>query len=99
MSSKKPFLKVETKDGERTRKVLLEYDLLDMDFKIFSQDGELFIPLRNKIQDKQIDTIMDSILYEIGEMEFEQIAQGPKNLTEALESYLSPEEIELVPRA
>jgi tRNA (guanine37-N1)-methyltransferase len=32
-------------------------------------------------------------------MEFEPVPHGPKTLTEALESYLSPEELELVPRA
>ena len=48
---------------------------------------------------EQIETILESIHYETGEMEFEPLSHGPKNLVEALESYLSPEELELVPRA
>jgi tRNA (guanine37-N1)-methyltransferase len=99
MSSKRVFLKVAASDGERTRKALLEHNLLDIDFKIISQDRALFIPLRHEVKSELIDTILESTHYDIGEMEFESISQGPKNLTEALESHLSPEELELVPRA
>jgi tRNA (guanine37-N1)-methyltransferase len=99
MSSKKVFLKVAVRDGERTRKALLEHNLLDIDFKILSQDGALFIPLRHEVKSELIDIILGFNHYETGEMEFESISHGPKNLTEALESYLSPEELELVPRA
>ena len=99
MSSKKVFLKVAVRDGERTRKALLEHNLLDIDFKILSQDGALFIPLRHEVKSELIDTILESNHYETGEMDFESISHGPKNLSEALESYLSPEELELVPRA
>jgi tRNA (guanine37-N1)-methyltransferase len=99
MSSKKVFLKVAVSDGERTRKALLEHNLLDIDFKILSQDGALFIPLRHEVKSELIAIILGSIHFETGEMEFESISHGPKNLTEALESYLSPEELELVPRA
>jgi len=99
MSSKKVFLKVAVRDGERTRKALLEHNLLDIDFKILSQDGALFIPLRHEVKSELIDTILGSNHYETGEMDFESIFHGPKNLSEALEIYLSPEELELVPRA
>ena len=99
MSSKKLFVKVAASDGERTRKALLEHNLLDSDYKILSQEGVLFIPLRQEVQSELIDTILESIHYETGEMEFEPISHGPRNLAEALESYLSPEELELVPRA
>ena len=99
MSSKKLFLKVVTNDGERTRKTLLEHDLLDIDYKILSQDGALFMPLRQNAQSEIIDTILESINFETGEMEFEPVPHDPKTLTEALESHLSPEELELVPRA
>ena len=93
MSSKKLFLKVASKDGERTRKALLEHNLLDTDYKILSEDGMLFIPLVQDVQNELIDTIMKSIIFETGLMKFEPSSQGPKNLTEALERYLSPEEI------
>jgi tRNA (guanine37-N1)-methyltransferase len=99
MSSKKPFLKVALNDGERTRKALLGHELLDVDYKILSQDGALFIPLRQDAQSEMIDTILESIEFETGEMEFEPVPHCPKTFTEALESHLNPEELKLVPRA
>jgi tRNA (guanine37-N1)-methyltransferase len=99
MPVKKPFLKIEHKDGERVRRILIESNLLDLDYKILSQEGALFIPLQQGIQDKHLEEIVESISFETGEMEFEPLSQGPKNLTEALEGHLSPDEIELVPRA
>ncbi len=99
MSSKKSFLKVASSDGERARKILLEHNLLDLDFKILAKGGGLLMPLRKEVQDELIDEIMKSINYDTGQMEFEQLSLGPKNLTEALEGHLSPQEIELVPRA
>jgi tRNA (guanine37-N1)-methyltransferase len=99
MSSKKPFLKVAATDGERIRKALLEHNLLDTEYKIESQDGALFLPLLQEVQRELIDTLVDSISFETGEMDFEPVSLGPRSLTEALEKYLSPEELELVPRA
>lgn len=99
MSSKKLFLKVAINDGERTRKALLEHNLLDIDYRIMSRDGALFMPLRQEVQSELIDTIIGSINFETGAMEFEPVPHSPKTLTEALESYLNPEELELVPRA
>ncbi len=99
MSTKKPFLKIDPKDGERVRKALLESNLLDLDYKIIQQDEALFIPLQQEIGKKHLETIVGPINLETGEMVFEPLSHGPKNLTEALESHLSPEEIELVPRA
>ena len=66
MSSKKLFLKVGSKDGERTRKALLEHNLLDTDYKILSEDGMLFIPLVHDVKNELIDTIMKSIIFETG---------------------------------
>ena len=99
MSSKKLFLKVDVKDGERTRKALLEHNLLDLDYKIVSQDTDLFMPLRQNVPSELMDTLLGSIHYDTGEMEFAPISHGPRNLTEALENHLTLEELELVPRA
>jgi len=99
MSSEKSFLKVASSDGERVRKVLLEHNLLDLDFKILAKDDALLMPLRQEIQSELLHTIMESINFETGKMKFEPLSLGPKNLTEALEGHLSPQEIELVPRA
>jgi tRNA (guanine37-N1)-methyltransferase len=99
MSSKKLFVKVPASDGERTRKALLEHNLLDLDYKILSQDETLFLPLRQEVQTELLDTILETIHYETGEMMFEPLSHGPRTLAEALESHLTPEELEIVPRA
>ncbi len=99
MSTKKRFLKIDVRHGERIRKALLEHKLLDTDYRILSQDGRLIIPLRSGFEDEKLDSILGPIDYETGEMEFELISQSPKSLAEALENYLTPEELELVPRS
>ncbi|MFW9974522.1 MAG: hypothetical protein ACFFDQ_04620, partial [Candidatus Thorarchaeota archaeon] len=99
MSTKKLFLKIDACYGERVRKALLEHNLLDTDYKIFSQDGALIIPLRQGLKDEILEGILGPIDYETGEMEFELISRSPKSLAEALENYLTPEELELVPRS
>ena len=99
MSEKKPFLKIDPKDGERIRRILMESDHLDLDFKIIAQDGALYIPLQQEIQDERLQELVGPIAFETGEMLFETVIHGPKSITEALEGHLSPEELELVPRA
>jgi len=99
MTSKKLFLKVAATDGERTRKALLEHNLLDTNHKILSQDSSLFIPLIHEVKKESIDSMLGPINYETGEMEFAPISEGPKNLIEALADHLSPTELDLVPRA
>jgi tRNA (guanine37-N1)-methyltransferase len=99
MSSKKLFVKVAASNGERTRKALLEHKLLDLDYKIIPQDETLFLPLRQEVQSELLDTILETIHYETGEMMFKPLSHGPRTLAEALENHLTPEELELVPRA
>jgi tRNA (guanine37-N1)-methyltransferase len=99
MSTKKPFLKVASTDGERARRKLIESNLLDVGYKIIAQEGTLFMPLQGKIGAARLEEIVGSIAFETGEMDFEPHSQEPKTLAEALEGYLSPEEIELIPRA
>jgi tRNA (guanine37-N1)-methyltransferase len=99
MSSMKPFLKVTADKGEKVRKTLLESKLLDTEYKIVFQDGTLSIPLCKMVQKELLDSILGSNDYETGEMDFEIQSSGPKTLVDALEHHLSPEELELVPRA
>ncbi len=99
MSSKKPFLKVVVNEGERVRRILLEHNLLDVDYKILLQDGALFMPLRYEVVDELLDEVLEHTGYELGEMEFESVPSGPRTLVEALQDHLSPEELELLPRA
>jgi tRNA (guanine37-N1)-methyltransferase len=99
MSPKKPFLKVAADKGERVRKALLESGLLDVDYKIVFQNGALTLPLCRMVQREHLESILGSMEYATGEMEFDSQSDGPKTLLEALEHSLSPEELELVPRA
>ena len=99
MSPKKPFLKVAADKGERVRKALLEAGLLDIEYKIVFQDGALLLPLCQMVQREHLDSVLGPIDYATGEMEFEPQSGGPKTLIDALEHTLSPEELELVPRA
>jgi tRNA (guanine37-N1)-methyltransferase len=99
MSPKKPFLKVAADKGEGVRKALLESGLLDVDYKIVFQDGTLSLPLCQTVQREHLNPILGPINYTTGEMEFESQSGGPKTLLEALEHHLSPDELELVPRA
>ncbi|MFW9793205.1 MAG: class I SAM-dependent methyltransferase family protein [Candidatus Thorarchaeota archaeon] len=99
MSSKKPFIKVPANAGERIRKVLLEHDFLDSEFKILSKDDSLYMPLRQKMGRSEFIDIIGSTSFEIGEMEFDSIIHGPRTLVEALEEHLSETELTLVPRA
>ncbi|MFW9788036.1 MAG: class I SAM-dependent methyltransferase family protein [Candidatus Thorarchaeota archaeon] len=99
MSSKKPFLKVSAVDGERIRKALLDYNLLDTEHKIVSLDGALFLPLNREIHREQIETLLGPVSFQTGEMHFEPVSLGPKSLSDALKNHLSPAELELIPRA
>ena len=99
MSPKRPFLKVAADKGEKVRKALLEADFLDVECKIVFQDGTLLLPLCQMVQREHLDSVLGSIDYATGEMEFEPQSDGPKTLIDALKHTLSPEELELVPRA
>jgi tRNA (guanine37-N1)-methyltransferase len=99
MSLKKPFLKVAADKGEKVRKALLEAGLLDIECKIVFQDGALLLPLFQMVKREHLDSVLGPIDYATGEMEFAPQSGGPKTLAEALEHTLSPEELELVPRA
>ena len=99
MSLKKPLLKVAADKGEKVRKALLEAGLLDVECKIVFQDGALLLPLCQMVQREHLDSVLGPIDYATGEMEFEPQSGGPKTLIDALEHTLSPEELELVPRA
>ncbi|MHA2046561.1 MAG: class I SAM-dependent methyltransferase [Candidatus Thorarchaeota archaeon] len=93
------FLKVPANEGERIRKELMDQDLLATEYKIVSQDTNLYMPLRQKLLSEQIASIVGPIDYEVGEREFESALKGPRTLAEALEGYLEPKDITLVPRA
>jgi len=99
MSAKKPFLRVPANKGERIRKVLIEKELLDTEYKIVAQDDSLYIPLCQKMQQDQLSEIIGPTTFEVGEMDFESALHGPRTLAEALEGHLDSEELALVPRA
>ncbi len=68
MYVKSRCIEVNTKDGEKARKLLAEKDLLDTSLKIKNKNGHLYIPIKEKID--SLDSI-SGIDYEIDEETFE----------------------------
>ena len=99
MSFDKPFIKVETLLGEKTRKTLNIAGLLDHEYKIVKINGNLCFPLRQEMALDDLQDILRSDTFEIGTMKFPLAFEGPKVLSDALNGLLTPEELELLPRA
>lgn len=78
-------VKVPLKELNNTRKKLMEKQLMNMDYKIKTQDEYGFIPINSS--DFKCD-------YEIVDVPLEQIKRYPKNITELLKDELTSEEIE-----
>ena len=95
----KQYVKVSAKSGEFSRKVLLEAGLLDQDFKIEVKDGMLYLPIHDNCDTKTIIDTLGLKDIETGTMQFSMVHTGPKTLIEALGDKLTPNQIELLPRA
>ncbi|MFW9955077.1 MAG: class I SAM-dependent methyltransferase family protein [Candidatus Thorarchaeota archaeon] len=99
MTSDIPYICVSTKDGESTRQRLMDLGLLNPDYRILSEDNQLFFPLKGDIEVVKLMPELDTIDFSTGVREFPQSHIGPKSLREALESNLNEEQLELLPRA
>lgn len=100
MSSERYYVSSPIRDGERIRKTLSDMGLLDGDYKIFSEDGLLFLPTIIEVSLSQIWPQSDDKLFlKTGKRAFEAIVQGPRTLTKALEDRLTADELALLPRA
>ncbi len=99
MTEEIPFLSVPSKIGEVIRQRLLTLDLLHTDFRIISEQGLLFFPLKMAIV---IDDVFPDLFvaeFGTGTRIFPEAFDGPKTLPDAFKGKLSDEEIELLPRA
>jgi len=83
-------LKVKKEKGEDVRKKLMGLNLLDINRRILSNKGFLFIPVLKRVE------IPDTELVEI---EGESVPRKHRSLREALRNRLNPEELKLVPRS
>lgn len=83
-------LKVKKEKGEDVRKKLMGLNLLDINRRILSNKGFLFIPVLKKVE------IPDTELVEI---EGESVPRKHRSLREALKNRLNSEELKLVPRS
>ena len=78
-------VKVPLKELNNIRKKLMEKQLMNMDYKIKTQEEYGFIPINSS--DFKSD-------YDIVDIPLEQIKRYPKNITELLKDDLTSEEIE-----
>ena len=99
MSSEKHYISVTAREGENIRKILLNLALLDNDYKIISENGVLYFPIKNEISQDQLTLLKKETSVDIGKRNFDEIPQEPRTLIDALEGKLSPEDIALLPRA
>lgn len=99
MSSEKHYISVQAKDGETVRKILLTLELLDSRYKIFSEDGTLYFPIKSKLIGDQFSILNSTISIDTGVRDFDEIPQDRRTLGDALEGKIPPEELSLLPRA
>ncbi|MDH4214391.1 MAG: hypothetical protein OEV85_10750, partial [Candidatus Thorarchaeota archaeon] len=81
MSSEKHYVSVPVQHGERTRKVLSDFDLLDSEYKIISEDGILYLPTVTEVSLNQIKLHLTDTPLKIGKRYFENNIKGPRTLT------------------
>ena len=79
-------VKVPLKELNNTRKKLMEKQLMNMDYKIKTEDEYGFIPINTDADFK--------CNYEIVDVELEAMKRYPKNISELLKDDLTSKEIE-----
>lgn len=92
-------IKVPKKEGEKTRKLLRDLKILDLDYEIDKDKENLYFPLKNDLTEKQKSKIKEKLKkFEIiQKTDFEEKKQKPNNLKEALETKLNREELKKIP--
>lgn len=99
MTSRRMYVKIHPTLGQRVRGILLDAGILDTDFKIVKEDGYLYLPTKTNTDESVIISLLATLEFETGFMEFQLVIEGPRTLEETLESVLTPTQIELLPRA
>ncbi len=96
--SQRPYIRVPLQMGETTRVQLLRLGLLDIQVRIESSDGFLYVPLIRLIDTGELVSLELQGM-ETGIRQFKTLVDTSKRLIDLLESELSPEELRLLPRA
>jgi tRNA (guanine37-N1)-methyltransferase len=99
MSSDKPFIRIDSRLGEETRKGLSTIGLLDHEYKIVKDNGSLCLPLRQELSIDDLQDILGHDDFETGRMGFPLAFEGIRTLKESMSELLPPEKLELLPRA
>jgi len=97
---RKVCLRVNRRFGERLRRRLAEFQLLDADYSVLREGDLLLFPLRASIEDSQLEVLKAAIPgLELVVRELEPQRSKPKNLEEALRGCLPPECLDALPRS
>ncbi len=94
-----PYLSVPLELGEETRQRILTLDLFDTNYKIISEDGFLFFPLKEAINVDQVLPELPFSDINTGRRSFPVAFDGPRTLQDAFKDKLTEEEVENLPRA
>lgn len=94
-------LKIEKQNTEQIRKILYEENLLNLDYKIHKIGNQIIIPLKRQLTSNEIKIIFPNNikLEQISFNNLTKIKNRPKSHLEILETKLSNEDIDLVPRS
>ncbi len=76
-------VKVPIKQLNDVRKILLEKKIMNMDYKIKTENGYGYIPINKDVEN-----------YDVSDIELEPLKKYPKNFVELLEKFLNENEIE-----
>lgn len=97
---RKVCIQVEQRLGERLRQLLVEKELLDLEFPITKKDDLLFFPLRYEIPKSQLSKFSHiSTELKIVEKELEPFNRKPPDLATALKGKLPDPLIESIPHS
>ncbi|NHJ86247.1 MAG: class I SAM-dependent methyltransferase family protein [Asgard group archaeon] len=93
-------IKVKKELGEEVRAILVENDLLNSDYRIKKETNYLIIPIKRELEEKLFGDILKiDNKAEIINKDLERAIKAPNSHVEILESILTPEQMELVPRS
>lgn len=87
-------IKIPLKNIEKLRKILMEKEIVDRDYKILTEDNYGYISI-NKDLKKESEKVFDKeIDFEIVEKNLEKLKKQPKNMTGHLKGKLTKEKID-----
>ena len=91
-------LKIPKNRADKIRRLLLEYSLINLEFKIKRSDDYVYIPLNKRLSNELMNELNLSS-FEIVETEFESHKRGPKSLKDYLKDKISTEKIKEIKKS